>query len=140
MLKMHIMRKMIVKRTFFPFVLAVALAGCGGGGSGDVVTVVAPASTALRDFTAASTLAFVSYKSLSIAPADLVAVATLPASSGPTFVKIWFDDPDAGSTVLFLGRWSSLTTGTHFDVPAGIRSVQYQAYNENGSVSGSIQP
>lgn len=134
------MRKVIVKRALLPLVLAATLAGCGGGGAGEEVTAVAPASTALRDFTANGNFPFVAYKSRSIAQADLVAVAGLPTSSGPTFVKIWFDDPDAGSTVLFLGRWSSLTTGSSLDVPAGIRLVQYQAYNENGSVSGSIQP
>lgn len=67
----------------------------------------------------------------------LMASGGLPASSSPSYLKIWFVDPASGEPVLLsLGRWAPGTPLAQIQPPKAVQTIYFELFNDAGTVSG----
>lgn len=119
----------------------LALSACGGGGGGGsaaapVTTVTA--ATGLSEFTP-SGVPPENYLAMQAVPFSSIQAAALnlPASSRPSYLKIWLIDPATQEPVLLsLGVWDPSVTPQPVHPPKAVSVIYFEIYNDAGSVSG----
>lgn len=124
--------------------MVCALSACGGGGGGATTTAspnTAPITnvpTSLASFTPTGSLPQ-NYLAMQAVPFASIQTAALglPASSRPSYLKIWMIDPSTQEPVLLsLGVWDPNVAPPPIHPPRAVTVIHYEIYNDAGSVTG----